>query len=678
LIGATYTARGVGLAVLLDGVLPVERDQAGHDPDADADFRALEVILRKRGELERLIEVARLGATRGGQTERRDRLLRLSALLRESRPGDAVEPLSAAVALDPYSVSALTSLAELFVELGRTAEAVAALRRVIAVASDVRTIATAWARIGQIAAGALGDPTLAVAAYRSALIAAPDDVSALTGLTQALVRQRLYVGAAQALRQLASVDPDPTARVGHLIALGELMAGPARDPEGAAAVLESALEMDPKRVVAIERLESVLMDLDDPERLARAISRHLDAVPGGIARRTRLARLLRGPLGAPDRAADELRVIVGQVPSDAGPRAELAAVLEEAGRIPESVAEHLGVLVMQPLSLESLRSLRRLYETLGNRPRAEVVAAILVALGAADPADRRAAREARNRWLDEPRGVLATPDFENILRHPLERHPATALLASLIEVLPRLHPVNLEEWGVSRSDKLGQRSGDPLWPLIQRVSALFGVEEPFDVYLVPAGIKQVEIEATFPASLLVPAHLMTSVPRREMVLQLARQIGRLRAGSYLASRLSARELGIVLAGSLRSRFPDYGRGLASEEILADATQKTMRFLPRRHRRAFERAVVGVAEAGPLDVNRWRMGMIHTGHRASLVATGDVLGCLELVIRSDRRLTTAAAVSSAELIEAARVFPEMTEAVAFVLGDEYAALRAQVF
>ena len=87
--------------------------------------------------------------------------------------------------------------------------------------------------------------------------------------------------------------------------------------------------------------------------------------------------------------------------------------------------------------------------------------------------------------------------------------------------------------------------------------------------------------------------------------------------------------------------------------------------------------MGVVEAGPLDVNRWRLGMMHTAHRASLVATGDVAGCLEHVIRSDRRLTAAAAVSPAELLEAARSFPEIVEIVTFVLGDEYSTLRAQV-
>jgi hypothetical protein len=70
-------------------------------------------------------------------------------------------------------------------------------------------------------------------------------------------------------------------------------------------------------------------------------------------------------------------------------------------------------------------------------------------------------------------------------------------------------------------------------------------------------------------------------------------------------------------------------------------------------------------------------MTHTAHRASLVATGDVLGCLEHVIRSDRRLTAASAASPAEMIEVARAAPELIEVVTFVLSDDYVMLRNQV-
>jgi tetratricopeptide (TPR) repeat protein len=651
------------------------------DPDADADFAALETLLRQRGEVQRLVAIARRRASAGKANLRRDRLFHLAALLHEQRPGDAVEPLLAAVALDPGFVPALNALGNLFAELGRAAEAVTAFRRVVTAASDSVTVAAAWSQVAKIAVEKLGDVNLAVAAYRTACVAIPDDPAILSGLIDALLRQRQYVQAAESLRRLATVEQDPSALRGHWVRLGEILAGPARDPEGAAQALEHALEIEPSHGGVLERLDVILTELGDPARRVRALTRHLDAVPDAVAPRLRLARLLREPMGQFDRAAEHLRVIVPPGGGDLALRSELAVTLEEAGRLQEAVTEHLGILAAMPLTPDSLRALRRLYAEradleghVGDRARGEVVAAILTALDLATPEDKRGQRDARLRADEVPPAPVGEAAFEGMVRHPLERHPATGLLASLAEVLPRLHPVNIEERGVSRAERLPQRAEDPLRTVIQRLTTLFGIEDHFEIFVTRAGITQVEIEPTFPASLLVPMALTVSAPRQELVLQLARALGRLRAGSYLAGRLSARELGIVLAASLRSRYADYGRGLASEEVLDELAQKVARQLPRRHRRAFERGVVGVAEAGPLDVNRWRLAMSYTAQRAAVVGSGDVLGCLDSIISSERRLTLAATASPGELLDAARTFPEFTELVAFVLGDDYVQLR----
>src|SRR5204862_1426261 len=122
------------------------------------------------------------------------------------------------------------------------------------------------------------------------------------------------------------------------------------------------------------------------------------------------------------------------------------------------------------------------------RARLENVIAILTSLGMAEADDEHGARQARQRWSEEPRGALGVSDFEELVRHPAERHPATALLLTLTEVIPRLHPINLEEWGVTRADRLGARADDPVRAMIQRLAALFGIEEAFDVYLARAGV----------------------------------------------------------------------------------------------------------------------------------------------------------------------------------------------
>lgn len=646
------------------------------DPDGDADFALLESILRQRGEEDRLVAVLRGRTAAGNPDKRRDRLLQLALLLQDLGAKDAIDALSAAVELEPTSVSALLRMAELLAERERPAEAVATFRRAIAAASDPKIVSAAWIRIGDIADRDLGDLAMSVSAYRSALLVATDDIKALGGLVRGLVRQRDHGEAASTLRRLASVDPDRDGRVGHLLSLGELLAGAAEDTEGAAEALEEALTLDPTNDAAIDRLDQLLNELDEPSRFAGALTRYLEMAPTDTRRRMRLANLWSGTLGAPLQAIEELRLLIQTAPDHVGARAELARVLEDSARFPDAVTEHLGLLRVLPLRLESLQALRRLFERLGERGRAARALAALTALGAVEPGEGKAVRDGRFRWSSEPQGVITATDFDNVIRHPDERHPATALLTAMIEVIPRLYQASIEHWGVTKADRLGPRSDDPIRALVQQVAAVLNITETFEIYVARAGSTQVEVEATLPPALLVPAAIM-SQPRQEAFLQLGYKLGRLRAGSHVAARIPPKDLGILVAAGVRTIFPDYGRGVLPEDKVNEMSDKIARALPRRQRRPFEQAALSFRDAGVFESERWRAGLAHTGHRAAMVISGDVLGAFDHIVRSDRRLTAAAAQSPDELIKAARANDEAVEMINFALGDELAALHARL-
>jgi tetratricopeptide (TPR) repeat protein len=646
------------------------------DPDAEVDFQVLEVILKHQHQEARLLQIMRRRAAEGTLEQRRDRLLELAALLHQLGAPDAVEALAAAVELDPTSETALGRLAELLAALGRPAEAVATYRRAIGVSPDAKVVSASWGQIGEIAERDLGDVALSVEAYRNALLSVPDDIKALGGLLRGLLQQRDHANAAITLRRLAAVDPDRDARVEHLVALGEMLAGAGEDPEGSAEAFEQALELDPRHDQAMDRLDALLVQLEDPSRLAAALGRYLAVAPQSTPRRMRLASLLSGALSSPGRAVDELRLVIGSSPDHVPARAELARVLEEAGRSVEAVTEQLAILRIAPLRLESLRALGRLFERLGDRARTGRAAAVLTALGALDGGEARAVRERRMQWSLELTGVISAADFDAVIRHPDERHPATALLETLIEVLPRLYVVNIEEWGVTKADRLGPRSEDPIRIVVQRVAAVLGISEPFDIYIVRTGAPQVQIESTQPPALLVPATLL-GLPRQEILLQLGRQLGRLRAGTYPAARIPPKDLGLLVAAGVRTMFPDYGRGALPEDKLNDLSQKIARALPRRHRRAFEQAALSFRDGGVFDADRWRAGLSHTAYRAAILISGDVLGAFERIARGDRRLGAAGSTSTDELLKAARANPEVVEMVNFSLGDELAELQRRM-
>ena len=616
-------------------------------------------------------------AATGTVAQRRDRLLALAALLRERDANDAAAALAEAVELDPSSVQALARLAEVQAELGRPAEAVASLQRVIAASPDPRVVSAAWVRIGDLAERDLADVGVAVEAYRSALLSSPDDVRALTGLVRGLSRRRDWHNAALTLRRLATVDPDRDGRASvHFLSLGDLLAGAAEDPEGAADALEQALLLDPRNDTAMDRLDAILTDLDEPSRLAAALGRYLEIEPHAQARRMRLAALWSGPLASPNRAVDELRIVVSADTKVSAPRVELARVLVDALRLPEALTEPLGLLVVEPLRLDSLRALRRLFDRTGQPHRAARAVAALAALSATDAAEIRAVRDARARWSDETAGTITNAEFDAVIRHPDERHPATALLASMVEALPRLYSMSLDDWGVTKGDRMGPRSEDPTRALVSRVASLLGLAEGFEIYLVRTGTTTVEVEASQPPAVLVPPTL-AGLPRQEAFLQLGRQLGRIRAGTHAALRVPYKDLGLLIAAGVRTVYPDYGRGALPEDRLNDVSQKIARALPRRHRRAFEQAALSFRDGGVFDSDRWRKSLLHTGHRAALVASGDVLGAFEHIARLDRTLAAAAVQSPEELVRVAAANVEVTEMINFALGAELSHLNRRL-
>ena len=537
-------------------------------------------------------------------------------------------------------------------------------------------VSTAWVRIGDIAERALADGEQAVEAYRNALLSAPDDPAALAGLVRGLTRQRDYANAGVALRRLAAVEDDRDARVGHLITLGEMLIGPAEDPEGAAEAFEQALAVRPTHDVAMDRLDAILTRLDEPSRLATALTRYLERAPEASARRMRLASLWSGPLASNARAIDELRIVVKGTPSDAVARAELARVLEAADRLPEAITEHLALMRIEPLRVDSLRALRRLCERSGQRRRALRVTAALAALGLTDAADSRAVRESRLRWAPDGNGQISGADFDAYVRHPDERHPATALLAAMSEVLPRLYGLSLEDWGVTKQDCIAGRTDDPARALVGWVANLLGIEEPFDIYQARTVATQVEMEAGPPPALLLPSGML-ALPRQEACRQIGRQLGHLRAGTYAIGRIPGKDLGLLVAAGVRTMFPDYARGLLAEEELNDVAQKIARSLPRKHRRAFEQAALSFRDSGMFDADRWRAGLIHTGHRAALLVSGDVVGGFEHVARLDAELAAALVQPPEELLAIARRKAEVVELVNFAVSDELSALNRRL-
>ncbi len=175
----------------------------------------------------------------------------------------------------------------------------------------------------------------------------------------------------------------------------------------------------------------------------------------------------------------------------------------------------------------------------------------------------------------------------------------------MVEVLPRLYGLALEDWGVTQAGPPGAALGGSAAARWSAASPrCSGSPRPStSTWRAPSPPRSRSRRASRRR-----CWCRRTSPRcrgRRPHLQLGRQLGRLRAGTYAVGRIPRKDLGLLVAAGVRTVFPDYGRGALPEEKLNDVAQKIARALPRRHRRAFEQAALSFRDGGVFDGERWR-------------------------------------------------------------------------
>ena len=502
-------------------------------------------------------------------------------------------------------------------------------------------VSAAWVRIGDIAERALAD--VGAGGRRLPERAAVD-------ARRPAARWRGWRGAWRAsataptrrstLRRLAAVETDRDARVGHLVTLGELLAGPGRGSGGRGRrVRAGAGACTRSTTVAIDRLDAILTELDEPSRLAAALGRYLEVAPEARDRRMRLAALWSGPLASNGRAVDELRiVVVGRRRRRRGARRAGAraggggSAARGDHRAPRAAAPRAAARRFAARAAPAVRAQR------ASARRALRAAAALVGAGPRPtPTTSAPCARAALRWTPEATGSAHRAPSSTL--HPPPRRAPPGDRAAGGDVRGAAAPLRAGARGLGRdASRIAwpPRSDDPMRALV-------------DARRRAAGRRGRRSTSTWRArsrrrSRSRPARRPRCWCRRTC----CRCRGRRRAGSsaassgtcapgrYAIARIPGKDLG-----------PAGRRGRAhglSRTTGAASCPRSSSTTSRRRSRARCRGATGArssrrrcrsATAAMFDGDRWRAGLLHTGHRAALVASGDVLGAFEHIVRDDR-------------------------------------------
>ena len=308
-----------------------------------------ELISELEGACERAVdEVGRLGLLRA--------LARLQG--QEGEPEAAGATWRKVLELKGSDDEALSALATLLREQGKTAELSEILRRQAAMSEDPDVRASVLVQLAALQEETLSDPAGALASLRRALEARPDAVPALARLdslctrlerwpelADVLVRRLGHATGAEAVElhfRLGQVRESRLAnRTGALEAYGQALAG---DPNhgGSLARLEAILAREPQNLLAVEVHLTALRKGGDEQRLSRALEARSGVSQDPTERKTLLAELatLRETQGEPELAFLAYWRAYKEDPNDREVRAKVVASAETA----ESYDELVGAL----------------------------------------------------------------------------------------------------------------------------------------------------------------------------------------------------------------------------------------------------------------------------------------------------------------------------------------------
>src|SRR6185369_10459759 len=504
----------------------------------------------------------------------------------------------------------------------------------------------------------------------------PNHRAALERLLSLQRRQNQLDHAAETARRLVKVSPELNARVLALVEVGRLERSRG---QGAAAIqayeqavalvgVDGAAAAEFRELVASEGRKGPA----NYGRYVAALSRFADDASTTssalIPTYLELARVLADDMREPEQAVQALTRGLNRVGERVELQAELSTRLLRAGQFAPALAAARRVLETDVMRPSAWRELSEAFKGLGRVPEATLALAPLLAVNAANDLERATLAARAPRSGAGHARAFDVAQLQAIAALPAD-DAATGLLVQIAEGLGKVHPPELERYGVSNRDRISAKSGHPLRALADRVANVFGVEE-YDLYLHRAPGPTIDIEFSDPVSILVPSGF-AKLAEGQQVFLLARVMANISRSLQAIDKLPSEALSVLLAAAARSVDPSFAAGLADEEYLSNHARRVSRSLPWLGRGAVEEAARAYVAAPRLDPAEWlfraRLGAL----RAALIVGDDLPGSIALLRQTEGDL---AGLTGATLAQGMRNFHDLMR---FWVSDPALAARRKL-
>ncbi len=608
------------------------------DPESEA-IDMLEGLLRRRGEHERLAAELARAAERAARPERKAELYRRLARLQVSelgRLGAAIGSLTRALKAKDDDVRSLLEMAALYERDQQWREAIRLLDRVVKRGTEREDIFEAHLRLARIWSEHGEDPHRAMVSLQAVI--ALDRGHREAWLRMALLheRQQRYPEAMQAVERLLEVSEPGPELVEALLLKARLLDELGR-PEEALDTLLRAVVWEGPGGEAAALARSRLQGEQAWRRFIEALVAHGERGGGGEALELALASAWIDGLGEFERGLAQLRDAVSRH-DHPRLRRELASRLQQAGHWEAAEQAWIELIEAHPLDLEARRALGRLYETRGQSARARRAFETLVLLG--EHVDEDLGRTlgssgGKPSWRE---GAMDRDALLALCGLGRSERRAVDLLVAMRPALARLHPPDLDAFGLSPRDRVTSRSGDPHRALADRCASLFGGVE-FELFVHSLARREVAVEPAPSPMLLVPSEELER-PMPGKVLLLTEPLALVAMGLEVFAKLTPREVQILVAAAVRPVSESFGSGLTAEEELNALSKRLYKALPWLGRKPVQEAAAAYAEVSrKVDFGRLAYKCRRAAFFAAALAADDLGAALAHLRRVHPELST---------------------------------------
>ncbi len=623
--------------------------------------------------------------------------------------GPGIQAIKRAMRATPDDIPSLFLLARLYGAQKTWAESRDTLSRIVelAPATETKLKHTALFGLVDLYEGPLADPTMAESTLVSVLSVDPSNKPALERLYTLGTKNGDKKLARSSLERLAEYETDLAQRTEYQMRVAEACRE-ANDGAGMLRALSDAVVSTPQDLRPFALLARLYRSetqegaaglghaLEQIIEMAKARRRPIEPrwlVTLGLLEVNVLKRLNEG--------LTHLQAALGAASTPGSPsphpelRAALGSGLLSAGR-PKEASQ-----VLRELCTTDAETMLRLNEqSTFNHVRSACVAATGTVLSAVlsclDAAlategrsdERLAVEEVRAAMGDVPKERVAklrsrrlepeAPYANSLAASELVRTLLPEARTPFIDVAIAIQPVvakvlrfELGQLGVSSRERIGSRDGHPTRALADRVARCLGVPE-FELYLSPGYNGPLRSFPGDPSAILGGLGF-AELPETEQAFALGRAITRIALGVTWVEDVPAEVADAILMSAVRSVLPQWGLGEITpqrEHALNNVIAAMKSAIGRRQRKSIEE--LGPTLSGNFDIRGFVNGIRRSEYRTAYVVSGDLLGGLDTMRRTDAELSRAGD-NPRSLLQ----HPLSSELIRFALSAESYAERRRV-